>query len=382
MAHVAGVSGSFALPNSPRSCFPHPGGHTIALWLPRGLKVCYVDGEAFVVSCMRNFLWVWLLLAVVWGAGCTCVPGELPDSTTSSSSSSSSSGTGGSDLGPCGVDCSKFETQPCTIAVCNTGQQVGQLNTCVVIPSPTGTPCDDGQFCTINDACDNGTCSGGSPNHCGIAAAPCSDIICYEQSKSCDVTPVNDGTACTPTDLCQVNGVCHIGDCVGEPKDCKFSPLNECNKVACDSATGKCVGTPDADKEDAACVLTGPLCSTNKTCSAGQCGGGKPKDCSALNVGCQVGVCNDANGFCGPAIAPVGTSCTEGIPECFVGLCDEKGTCASSSAPNGTACNDHNSCTKTDHLRGRRLLGLGGRGLSALSPGGLRSLPAWLDLRR
>jgi Immune inhibitor A peptidase M6/Putative Ig domain len=301
-----------------------------------------------VVAYIRNTIWVWLLLAVVCNVGCTCAQGEAPVSTTGSSSASSSSGTGGSDLGPCGVDCSAFETLPCTTAVCNTGQLVGQLNTCVVVPSPTGTACDDGQFCTVNDTCDNGTCSGGTPNRCGLTVSPCSAVICYEDSKSCDVTPVDDGAACTPTNLCQVNGVCHIGDCVGETKDCTFSPLNECNKVACEPTTGKCVATVDPDKQDASCLLTGDLCSVSKTCSAGQCGGGKPKDCSAFNVGCQVGVCDAANGFCGPATAPIGTACTEGIPECHVGACDDKGTCASSSAPDGTACNDHNSCTQAD----------------------------------
>jgi hypothetical protein len=62
-------------------------------------------------------------------------------------------------------------------------------------------------------------------------------------------------------------------------------------------------------------VLTGELCrSVNKTCKAGQCGGGDPKDCSALDVGCQVGVCDANNGICGPVPAPVGTLCTEGVP--------------------------------------------------------------------
>ena len=302
-----------------------------------------------MVAYLKNLFRVGLLLPVVWGAGCACASGEAPISTTGSSSSSgSSSGTGGSDLGPCGVDCTKFETPQCTIAVCNTGQQIGPLNTCVVVPSPKGAACDDGKFCTINDACDSGTCAGGSPNVCGVTAAPCSAVICYEESKTCDVTPVNDGTACTPTDLCQSNGVCHIGDCIGEPKSCAFSPLNECNAVACNPATGKCAATADPNKEDAPCVLTGDLCSTKKTCSAGQCGGGSAKDCSALNVGCEVGVCDVVNGFCGPTTAPVGTSCSEGIPECYVGACDAKGSCASSAAPNGIACNDHNACTQAD----------------------------------
>jgi hypothetical protein len=283
-----------------------------------------------------------------------CATGQAPvsettatSSSSASSSSSSSSGTGGSEF-PCGVDCSKFETPPCTEAVCNTGQVIGQINTCVVVPSPKGTACDDGKFCTKNDVCDDGACAGTVPNDCDMKPDPCSAVICYEDSKTCDVAPVNDGTSCTPKDLCQVNGICHTGDCLGEAKDCTFSPLNECNAVACDPGTGECTGTPDPLKEAAPCVLTGDLCTINKTCTAGKCGGVTPKDCSSLNIGCAVGTCDDTNGFCVPVPAPTGTSCSDGIAECSVGACDDKGKCASSTGPNGVSCNDHNACTKAD----------------------------------
>src|SRR4051812_37657801 len=103
-----------------------------------------------MVGYVRDFLRVWLLLPVVWIVA--CATGELPNS----ASSSSSGGPDGGDFGPCGVDCAKLETSKCTIAVCNTGQVVGPLNICVVIPAPKGTACDDGKFCTINDVCDDG----------------------------------------------------------------------------------------------------------------------------------------------------------------------------------------------------------------------------------
>ncbi|TKD11753.1 hypothetical protein E8A74_06340 [Polyangium fumosum] len=283
------------------------------------------------------------MLSVV-SIGASCAVGELPVG-EDAGSNEGGGGAGGSDLGPCGVDCSALETPQCTIAVCNTGQEIGPVNTCVVVPAPKGTACDDGKFCTSNDTCDSGKCIGGDTNQCGITPDPCSSVICYEESKSCDVLPVNDGTACTPKDLCRINGVCKLGECLGEVKPCTFSPLSECNTVACDSATGKCVGTPDFTKDNKPCVLTGDLCTVNRTCSAGQCVGGAPKDCSALNVGCQRGECDAMTGFCGPTPAPVGTSCSEGVAECQVGACDVKGTCIPSLAADGSACNDYNSCT-------------------------------------
>lgn len=300
-----------------------------------------------MVGRIRNLVWVWLLLLLAYSAGCTCARGKAPVSETTTSSSSSS-GTGGDDQGPCGVDCSTIQTPSCTSAVCNTGQIVGPLNTCIVVPLPKGSPCDDGQFCTADDTCDEGVCVGGGTYDCGMKGSPCEAVVCYEDSKSCDVTPVNDGTECTPTDLCQVNGVCVLGECLGETKDCSFSPLAECNQVTCDPATGKCVGVADPSKNDAPCVLTGELCNTNKTCKAGQCQGGVPKDCSALDAGCKLGTCNPDNGTCIPTPAPVGTVCTEGLHECDVGMCDLKGDCVGSPAPDGVSCNDHVSCTKED----------------------------------
>lgn len=288
-----------------------------------------------------------LLLVMGIFAGCSCYPGV--DFPVPEDGGSSSSGMDEVDAGPCGMDCSQIETPPCRVAVCNTGKEFGPLNTCVVVPSQKGTKCDDGKFCTSDDICDNGACVGGTPNHCGLKLDPCSSVICYEELKSCDTAPVNDGVACTPTDLCQLDGVCKVGKCVGQPKDCTFSPLNECNKVACDSATGKCVGAPDPTKNNAPCVLTGDLCSVNRTCQVGQCVGGVPRDCSALNAGCLRGVCDPEVGACQATPAAVGTACQEDLAECHVGACDVRGRCLSgSSTPDGSACNDYNACTKAD----------------------------------
>lgn len=256
----------------------------------------------------------------------------------------------GDDAGPCGQDCSQLETPPCTIGVCNDkGVLVGPLNGCVVVPALKGTACDDGQFCTLGDACDDkGTCIGELPNRCGLKPQGCESIVCYEQLKKCDTLPVGEGAACDPTNPCHINGVCKIGECVGQPKDCSFSPLTECNAVTCDSATGKCVGTPDPIKDNASCVLTGDLCKVNKVCLTGQCVGGVPKDCSSLDFGCRSGACDSASGLCVNSPAPLGTSCTDGISECHVGACDNKGVCAASVAPDNSPCNDYDSCTQGD----------------------------------
>lgn len=301
---------------------------------------------------IRDFLLCLFLLVVVGLAGCTCGGIDIPEPNEAGGGQGGEGGQaggGGADLGPCGMDCSALETPACTVGVCNTGQELGPLNNCVVVAAPTGTSCDDGLFCTVGDSCDGGEClAGNTTNDCGVDHTPCDAVICSEESQSCSVAPVNDGTACTPTNLCQVHGICTLGECIGEAKDCSFSPLSECNTVTCEPDTGQCVGTPDPVKDNSACVLTGDLCRVDKACQAGECVGGVPKDCTGFDVACEIGVCNTATGICGPVEAPEGTSCEDGITACQVGACDANGVCKASPADDGDICNDHDACSAGD----------------------------------
>ncbi|MFO0548432.1 MAG: immune inhibitor A [Polyangiaceae bacterium] len=302
---------------------------------------------------VKHFLFYVSMASIAATSACTCGDGEIPDlGGGGSGGTGGTGGAGGADLGPCGMDCSAVPTPLCSEAVCNTGQVLGPLFTCVVVASPKGTECDDGVFCTVGEACDAGQCVGGTKNDCGLALSPCDAAICSEETQSCTAAPVNDGTSCTPTDLCQVHGVCELGQCIGEPKDCLLSPLNECNTVTCDPATGQCIGTPDAFKDNSPCVLTGDLCQVDKTCQAGQCVGGVLKDCSTLDVACETGVCDPATGICSSVNAPPGTSCNEGVTACKVGACNSNGECKADVAPDNTVCNDHDACTTADACSG------------------------------
>ena len=136
--------------------------------------------------------------------------------------------------------------------------------------------------------------------------------------------------------------------------------MTECNTVACDPTSGACVPTPDPSKDDTLCVLTGDVCTVDKTCQNGQCSGGQPKDCSSLDTQCEVGLCDTTSGLCTPKHAPTGSVCTDGISECQVGTCNVKGECKPSSAPDGGTCNDHNACTGSDTCVGG--VCVGGRG--------------------
>ncbi|MGK3959898.1 DNRLRE domain-containing protein [Sorangium sp. So ce1667] len=68
-----------------------------------------------------------------------------------------------------------------------------------------GTPCDDGNACTLNDACSAGVCSGDPllcprPGECQMGGT------CDPAGGSCTYTPRPDGTACS-------TGTCFAGRC-------------------------------------------------------------------------------------------------------------------------------------------------------------------------
>lgn len=307
---------------------------------------CGTWGEAMGPA--KHLLFCLLLALVPAIAGCSCGTGV--DDGEESEDPSSSASTGATPL-PCGIDCAGLPAGPCKVGVCNEGQEIGPLYECVIVAAPAGSTCDDGVFCTMEDVCDGaGSCQGGPTNDCGEPHGACDAVLCYEDTKSCSVTPASDGTLCTPDDLCQVDGVCQTGECVGEEKDCSYSPLWECNDVECDPATGACVGTPDEFKDNLPCELTGDICKVGKACQNGTCGGGTEKDCSELDVECTVGECEDGTGLCVPVAGPAvaGLPCTDGVSACQVGECTVAGACEATDSPNGADCNDHDSCTAAD----------------------------------
>ncbi len=253
---------------------------------------------------------------------------------------------------PCGIDCSAVETPPCLVSECNQGQYTGDVGSCVVIDAPDGTACEDGQFCTKDDECSSGSCVGGPPNDCDMTPGICQEIACDEGSDSCSPQAGADGQYCVPTNLCEVNGQCQYGQCVGSPKDCSFSPVAECNIATCDPQTGDCVGNPDPTQNGQSCSQTGDPCMVDKTCLNGQCQGGTAKDCSHLTVDCNNGVCDPPTGLCIQELIQPGGACLDGTDQCNDGICDSQYNCVPTPVQDGTQCDDYNSCTTQDSCTG------------------------------
>jgi hypothetical protein len=81
------------------------------------------------------------------------------------------------------------------------------------------------------------------------------------------------------------------------------------------------------------------------TCSAGLCGGGSPKDCSSLSVGCNNGVCDTTTGQCVAQPVMPGQTCSEATDDCNQGYCDMSGNCTPTPINQGNMCDDGLSCT-------------------------------------
>jgi hypothetical protein len=249
---------------------------------------------------------------------------------------------GGGALGsPCGVDCSSVEAPACLAAVCDEAS-----GRCRLVPSAGGEACDDRNSCTIGETCRDGLCQGGAQSDCGLTPDSCHAVACAEVygAPRCSLQAKSDGAPCATEDRCRINPTCQSGVCVGARRDCFFFPLpDSCHVGECNPSTGLCEAVPG--NEGSQCSDSGDLCKIGKTCRGGLCEGGAPKDCSALNVGCGVGVCDPGSGDCHAAPVAPGGDCASGTDECNRGLCDDGGACVPIPTPGAACASQTQGCT-------------------------------------
>jgi len=300
----------------------------------------------------RGFLGTLLFSMTTVIVGCGASGTDPDDDTTSSgggstTTSAATSGVGGDGTGGAGGDtglcpggCGDVTPPDCFVAVCNDGTYQGAVGQCVVVPEVDGNSCDDGMFCTTDDTCQAGVCTGGPANDCGMDSPECQEITCDESAKSCSTAPLDNGTVCVSDDLCQTGTTCSNGQCTGgTPKDCFFSPTpSECFVSVCNPQNGMC--EPEPGNDGGSCTDANDLCTVQKTCTAGQCVGGVPKDCSNLTQGCDLGVCDAVTGVCATQTVGDGMACDD-LDACTTGETCSVGTCGSGTpVTNCTAAAD------------------------------------------
>lgn len=228
------------------------------------------------------------------GIGCTHEPATGPSCEDGDPCTMGDVCEGGACVGGPAMDC-EGDDDPCTVTWCD------PVAGCVTGWAPIGTPCDDGDACTVGETCKFGGCFGGEPYECPDTN-PCAVATCTPATGCAEVPitgPCDDGDACTE------GGTCLGGACVTGPGvDCDDD--DPCTADTCDP-DGSCVHTA---LSDVACE-DGDLCTVGDVCEAGVCVPGGPETCGGDGSSCAVGVCDPDVGCVFDELAD-GAGCDDG----------------------------------------------------------------------
>ncbi|WIA24026.1 hypothetical protein OEZ85_013645 [Tetradesmus obliquus] len=235
----------------------------------------------------------------------------------------------------------KRQASTCKEIRCNplTGQ-------CAELPLADDTPCDDGKWCTTDDVCVSGVCTG-QPRNCPESTNQCTLGACIEGSQSCGFVNRPDGAVCETagTTRCGVD-TCSNGQCVAANRtDC--SALDDvCNVGTCNAQTGACEKDKKADNTP---CDDGEFCTTGSVCTAGLCGGGVPKECPMPRIMCKEAICSPALRQC----LVLDKDCSAAADQCNSGVCSSiTGQCGKSPSNEGGKCDDGLKCTVNDTCTG------------------------------
>jgi len=146
-------------------------------------------------------------------------------------------------VGGAAPDCSGFDEQ-CREASCDPSGTEGNCD--ILTPVNEGQPCDDGDVCWIGETCQAGECVGGAAPDCSGFDEQCREASCDPSGTegNCDLlAPVNEGLPCDDLQFCTVDDVCLDGVCTGVENDCDDGV--ECTVDSCDEEADTCLNTPD-----------------------------------------------------------------------------------------------------------------------------------------
>jgi hypothetical protein len=219
----------------------------------------------------------------------------------------------------------------------------------------TGAACSDGNACTVEDTCDNGLCAG-RPLDCNDWNH-CTKDEC-DMKTGCIHQPLND-MACDDGNSCTAQDICANGTCTGTTVDC--NDKNQCTEDRCDTIAG-CLH----QGLNGSLCSDGNECTANDTCVHETCSG-TPRDCDDHNQctqdGCDAAagcthqplngtVCDDHNACTSMDSCIAGVckgqpvTCNDSNP-CTADSCDIATGCVYSTV-SGVPCDDSNPCTSND----------------------------------
>ncbi len=228
--------------------------------------------------------------------------------------------------------------------------------TCGLAPANEGYLCEDGDPCTLGEACAAGVCDGGVEPNCNDGN-PCTDDSC-EPGVGCVHAP--NAMSCNDGDVCTTQDQCDGGQCAGGPA-LVCNDGNPCTGDSCDPVTGCQTVALDLPCDD------GNDCTIDDHCVDGGCVLGGLAECADENP-CTTDSCDPASGclhVLNEDLCDDGDACTTGdvcvLGEC-VGAgqlsCDDANPCTDDAcvpgggclhSANDAECSDDNACTVDDH---------------------------------
>ena len=117
-------------------------------------------------------------------------------------------------------DCISQTAPPCQRSTCQEGA-------CTLVVSDDQAPCEDGNPCTSDTFCSDGSCIGGRATACSDNN-PCTSDSC-DPLTGCSFEPIESESACDDGDPCSIGDMCDEGVCTGAPSpECKCSSDDDC----------------------------------------------------------------------------------------------------------------------------------------------------------
>jgi len=180
---------------------------------------------------------------------------------------------------------------------------------CTDPESPAGSPCDDGNPCTLDDACQGGMCHAGPVKPCPAPDACHAEGTCEPATGLCRHPPRPDDTLCDDGDPCTLADRCRAGACSGEPLDCEDG--FRCTEDRC--REGACEHVPRHER-----------CASGDSCGGAVC---RPEDSLAdFETGCTI-----------RRARPDGEVCEEDYDPCTDDRC-QRGSCVHDEVRDRATC--------------------------------------------
>ncbi len=192
-----------------------------------------------------------------------CVPSDDPNQWTIDASNSCDDGN------PCTVDttcnasgsCDGGRSRDCSHldSDCRVGTCRPSAGGCTTDPRPSGTSCEDGDPCTVDDACDgSGVCVEGAARDCSHLDAACLEGVCRSSAGGCVEAPKPEGTSCGEERSC-TDGTVDLADRCNASGRCEDRGRQRCDPYAVCADGVDCASRCDTHSD---CV-TGAVCDNH-----------------------------------------------------------------------------------------------------------------------